>query len=104
MSDREMTQMTMMTNDSEPKMIWTDQIDKILLFLLVVLTGVMVLHMVHHVADMEALTWAENAFSTVLGALILILTGRIGSGASGGNGKGDRGSTPTTKGTPTNGS
>lgn len=77
-------------------MNWTDQIDKIILFLLVVLTGILVLHMVHHQADMDALTWAENAFSTALGALILILTGRIG------NGKGDS-NAPSTHGTPTNG-
>lgn len=51
--------------------------DKLLLFILVLLAGFMVLHMVHHSADHDAITWAENSFSTVLGALILILTGRI---------------------------
>jgi len=36
------------------------------------------MHIVHHDPnDMQAMTWAEGAFSTILGALILILTGRI---------------------------
>lgn len=36
------------------------------------------IHLVHHgYADKDLLTWLENAFSTVLGALILILTGRV---------------------------
>jgi hypothetical protein len=42
--------------------------DKLLLFVLVLLAGVLVMHMVHHGADKDALTWAENSFSTVLGA------------------------------------
>jgi hypothetical protein len=52
--------------------------DKLMLFILLILSGGMVMHIVHHDAgDMQAMTWAESAFSTVLGALILILTGRI---------------------------
>lgn len=52
--------------------------DKLLLFILVVLGGLLILHIMHHDSgDMQAVTWAENSFSTVLGALILILTGRI---------------------------
>jgi hypothetical protein len=52
--------------------------DKLLLFLLVLATGYIVMHIIHHgTADQGALEWAENAFSTVLGALILILTGRV---------------------------
>jgi hypothetical protein len=51
--------------------------DKLLLFVLVLASGMLVMHMVHHQVDKDALTWAENSFSTVLGALILILTGRI---------------------------
>lgn len=52
--------------------------DKLLLFILVlVLLGVTV-HIAHHdPGDMEAVTWSEGSFSTVLGALILILTGRV---------------------------
>ena len=52
--------------------------DKLLLFVLTLATGYIVLHIVHHQnLDQSAMAWAENAFSTVLGALILILTGRI---------------------------
>ena len=52
--------------------------DKLLLYSLVLLTGFMILHMIHHDhIDQQALAWGENAFSTVLGALILILTGRV---------------------------
>ena len=52
--------------------------DKILLFVLVLLTGCMVLYIVYHGGgDQSVVAWGENAFSTVLGALILILTGRI---------------------------
>ena len=52
--------------------------DKLLLFVLTLLTGSIVIHIIHHqTVDQSAMPWAENAFSTVLGALILILTGRI---------------------------
>jgi hypothetical protein len=52
--------------------------DKLMLFVLLVLGGYMVMHIVHHdQGDMQAMTWAEGAFSTILGALILILTGRV---------------------------
>jgi hypothetical protein len=54
--------------------------DKLMLFILLLLGAYMVMHIVHHdQGDMQALTWAEGSFSTVLGALILILTGRIQS-------------------------
>lgn len=53
--------------------------DKILLFALVLVLLCVTVHIAHHDAgDMEAVTWSEGSFSTVLGALILILTGRIG--------------------------
>lgn len=51
--------------------------DKILLFVLVILSGLMVLHMLHHGADHEAITWGEGLVSTFDGALIMVLTGRI---------------------------
>ena len=51
--------------------------DKLLLFSLVLLAGFLILHIIHHGGDASTLDWAENEFSTVLGALILILTGRI---------------------------
>lgn len=64
---------------------WNHNTDKILLYSLVVFTGLLTLHIIHHGAgDKNSLEWAENAFSTVLGALILILTGRI-SRADNGN-------------------
>lgn len=37
----------------------------------------MVMHILHHdQGDMQAMTWAEGTFSTILGAFVLILTGR----------------------------
>lgn len=52
--------------------------DKLLLFALVLLMSGIVIHIAHHESgDMQAVTWAQGAFSTVLGALILILTGRV---------------------------
>lgn len=52
--------------------------DKILLFILTVLLGLMIIHVIHHGAsDDKLLAWAENTFDTVLGALIMVLTGRI---------------------------
>lgn len=57
--------------------------DKLLLFILTCLLGAMILHILHHgSADGPLLAWAENSFSTVLGALILILTGRINRAAA----------------------
>jgi len=51
--------------------------DKLLLYSLVVLGGIFMIHLLHHGSpDEKLLAWLENAFSTVLGALILILTGR----------------------------
>ena len=52
--------------------------DKILLFALtIILVGVTV-HVIHHDGgDKQAFGWASEAFSTVLGALVMILTGRI---------------------------
>ena len=56
----------------------THNTDKILLFVLtLILVGVTV-HVMHHDAgDMQAFGWASGAFSTVLGALVMILTGRV---------------------------
>jgi hypothetical protein len=51
--------------------------DKMLLFLLVILGAVLVLVINYHGGDEKLLEWAETSCSTVLGALILILTGRI---------------------------
>lgn len=57
---------------------WNHNTDKVMLFVLVVLLAFITIHIAHHDAqDMQAVTWAEGAFSTVLGALILILTGRV---------------------------
>ena len=57
---------------------WSHNTDKLLLYSLVILGGLFMLHILHHgQPDNQLLTWLENAFSTVLGALILILTGRI---------------------------
>jgi len=58
--------------------------DKLLLYSLVILGGVFMMHVIHHGgSDAQLLTWLENAFSTVLGALILILTGRIARAGNG---------------------
>ena len=52
--------------------------DKLLLYSLVLFSGVFMIHVIHHgPADQGLLSWLENAFSTILGALILILTGRV---------------------------
>ena len=52
--------------------------DKILLFLLVVAFAVMIDHILdYHSGDMQALAIVSGAFSTVLGALVMILTGRV---------------------------
>lgn len=52
--------------------------DKLLLYSLVILGGTFMLHVLHHgAADDKLMAWLENAFSTILGALILILTGRV---------------------------
>lgn len=52
--------------------------DKILLFVLVVMLMFAVDHVLeHHGGDMQALEWATGAFSTVLGALVMVLTGRV---------------------------
>ena len=56
---------------------WLDRnTDKLLLYSLVILGGVVMMHAIHHAADGGLIEWLENAFSTILGALILILTGR----------------------------
>lgn len=67
---------------------WLDRnTDKILLFTLVIMGGGFMLHIIHHGnPDAQLITWLENAFSTVLGALILILTGRLKSNGGNGNG------------------
>ena len=80
---------------------WNHNTDKILLYSLVLLTGYIVVHIVHHGdVDQSALAWAENAFSTVLGALILILTGRIQrtNGGTSGTTKPTNDSAPVTPG------
>jgi hypothetical protein len=49
-----------------------------MLFLLVVLAGGMAEHVLaHHAGDMQAFEWISGAFSTLLGALVMVLTGRI---------------------------
>lgn len=54
---------------------WSHNTDKLLLYTLVCLGATIVLHMVHH-GDAMGIEWAEHSFDVVLGALILILTGR----------------------------
>jgi hypothetical protein len=57
---------------------WNHNTDKILLFILTILLAGITVHIIHHDAgDMQAFGWASGAFSTVLGALVMILTGRI---------------------------
>ena len=51
--------------------------DKLLLYSLVLLAGIFMIHVIHDGGDKSIVDWLENAFSTVLGALILILTGRV---------------------------
>lgn len=52
--------------------------DKLMLFLLVVMILVAAIHIMHHDSDnMQAFEFVTGAFSTVLGALVMILTGRI---------------------------
>lgn len=56
---------------------WNHNTDKVMLFVLVLILALMTMHVVHHdPGDMEAVAWVTGSFSTVLGALILILTGR----------------------------
>lgn len=51
--------------------------DKIMLFFLVIAAGIMADHVLdHHMADMQAFEWITGAFSTLLGALVMVLTGR----------------------------
>lgn len=67
--------------------------DKLLLSVLVVLLIVLNVHLAHHDGtNMQTITWAHDAFNTVLGALILILTGRIN--------RADRADGQTTNGIP----
>lgn len=54
----------------------THNTDKLLLFLLIICFGSLILHILHHGSDANTLSWAENEFSGVVGAFILILTGR----------------------------
>lgn len=59
--------------------------DKFLLFTLCILGGFFMLHIIHHGnPDMGLITWLENAFSTVLGALVMILTGTFIKNKNGG--------------------
>jgi hypothetical protein len=44
--------------------------DNICLFLAMMLLSGMILHLVHHQDNPSALTWAEQTFTTVLGAYI----------------------------------
>jgi hypothetical protein len=64
---------------------WNRNTDKLLLYSLVLLGGLFLIHILHHgTTDEKLMSWLENSFSTVLGALILILTGRkADSGGSG---------------------
>jgi len=57
---------------------WNHNTDKILLFVLTIILVVVTVHIIHHdQGDMQAFGWASGAFSTVLGALVMILTGRV---------------------------
>lgn len=63
-----------MTNDN----FLNHNFDKILLFISLVMAGFMVLHMVHrNTNDLQSIAWSQSVFSTILGALVLMLTGRI---------------------------
>jgi fumarate reductase subunit D len=56
----------------------THNTDKLLLFLLTILLLFFAGHILHHDSDnMQAFEFITGAFSTVLGALVMILTGRI---------------------------
>lgn len=51
--------------------------DKLMLFILVVGAGMMAEHVISaHSGDMQAFEWISGAFSTLLGALVMVLTGR----------------------------
>lgn len=57
---------------------WNHNTDKLLLFALTIVMVAVTVHIIHHdTNDMQAFAWASGAFSTVLGALVMILTGRI---------------------------
>ena len=55
----------------------THNTDKFLLLFVLLLTATMILHILHHgTPDQGLLAWAEHTFDVILGALVLILTGR----------------------------
>lgn len=57
---------------------WNHNTDKVLLFALTIILVFVTVHIIHHDSgDMQAFGWASEAFSTVLGALVMILTGRV---------------------------
>jgi len=55
---------------------WNHNTDKILLLTILLLAGGLIVHFVHHSMDDSLLAWAEHTFDVILGALVLILTGR----------------------------
>lgn len=51
--------------------------DKLLLLFVLIGCGLLILHVIHHgMPDDGLLAWVEHSFDVVLGALVLILTGR----------------------------
>lgn len=63
--------------------------DNISLFIAMLLLAWMIVHFVHHTDNPTALTWAEQTFTTVLGAYIgLTQAARVAWKSQGGNGNG----------------
>lgn len=56
---------------------WSHNTDKLLLFTLVILLGGFNLFIFFHGANEKMLDWSQDTINTVLGALLLILTGRV---------------------------
>lgn len=57
-------------------------LDKLILLILVVAFALFTLHLQHHGADKEMISWGREEVGTVLGSLIMVLTGRMNSGKS----------------------
>lgn len=55
-------------------------LDKLILMGLVAIFATFTLHLVHHGADKEMISWGREEVGTVLGSLIMVLTGRANSG------------------------
>lgn len=80
-----------MTTDPEMSWLWHNT-DKLILLLLILIGKAMVLYLVTHHMDASVVNWAQNSYDTILGALIMVLTGRITRANVGTN---SNGGTPT---------